>query len=66
MRFVSHKRCPLLLCSRRLQHSWDIMEPVCYFIGTTYGILFYLYFMVRRPPPPVSWDKALVSLFCLV
>ncbi len=49
------------------------MEPVCYFIGTTYGILFYLYFMVRRPSPlpspslpPVSWDKALVSLFCLV
>ena len=25
------------------------MEPVCYFIGTTYGVLFYFFFMVRLP-----------------
>ncbi len=67
IRFVSHKLGPLLLCSRRLQHSWDIMEPVCYFIGTTYGILFYLYFMVRRPPPSCVVGQGVgVTFVCLV
>lgn len=31
--------------------SWDYMEPLCYFIGAGYAILFYGFFMVTHRDP---------------
>ena len=30
--------------------SWDVIEPITYFLGSGTTILFYCYFMVRRHP----------------
>ena len=30
--------------------SWDVIEPITYFLGSGTTILFYCYFMVRRDP----------------
>eukprot|EP01138_Halocafeteria_seosinensis_P005086 gb/GECG01005199.1/.p1 GENE.gb/GECG01005199.1/~~gb/GECG01005199.1/.p1 ORF type:complete len:434 (+),score=51.76 gb/GECG01005199.1/:1-1302(+) len=45
------------------QTSWDFMEPICYFIGATYAIVGYSFYMATKKEPENSkvWTQLLTA-----